>query len=76
MTAAHTGRCWGSLPATILRVAAAAAAVAVSTSVLASLGADLAVAVSVLLLVTFAMAVFGYAPGLVAAATSFGALVY
>ena len=76
MTAAHTGRRWGSLPATILRVAAAAAAVAVSTSVLASLGADLAVAVSVLLLVTFAMAVFGYAPGLVAAATSFGALVY
>ncbi|HEY6397352.1 MAG TPA: ATP-binding protein [Solirubrobacteraceae bacterium] len=76
MTAAQTGRRWRSLTATILRVGAAAAAVAVSTSALALLGADLAVAVSVLLLVTFAMAVFGYAPGLVAAATSFGALVY
>ena len=76
MTAAQTGRRWGNLPATILRVGAAAAVVAVSTSILASLGADLAVAVSVLLLVTFAMAVLGYAPGLVAAATSFGALVY
>jgi two-component system, OmpR family, sensor histidine kinase KdpD len=60
----------------LLRVGAAVAAVAVSTGVLTSLGADLAVAVSVLLLVTFAMAVLGYAPGLVAAATSFGALMY
>jgi two-component system, OmpR family, sensor histidine kinase KdpD len=76
MTAAQTGRRWGSLPANLLRVGCAVAAVAASTSVLASLGADLAVAVSVLLLVTFAVAVFGYAPGLVAAATSFGALVY
>ena len=54
----------------------AVATVAASTAVLASLGADLAVAVSVLLLVTFAMAVLGYAPGPLAAATSFGALVY
>lgn len=76
MTASRTGRRFGSLAPTLLRVGAAAAAVAVSTGVLALLGADLAVAVSVLLLVTFAMAVLGYAPGLVAAATSFGALVY
>ncbi len=76
MTASQTGRRWGSLPATLLRVGGAVVAVAASTAALASLGADLAVAVSVLLLVTFGMAVFGYAPGLAAAAMSCGALTY
>jgi two-component system, OmpR family, sensor histidine kinase KdpD len=76
MAATETGRRWGSLSATFLRVGCAVAAVAASTAVLTWLDADLAVTVSVLLLVTFATAVFGYAPGLVAAATSFGALVY
>jgi two-component system sensor histidine kinase KdpD len=76
MTASQTGGRGGNLAATFVRVGGAVAAVAASTAALAWLGADVAVAMSVLLLVTFCMAVLGYAPGLAAAAMSVGALAY